>query len=85
MSYDDDDLNRFRAAACRSCEAPIIWGQMPSGKAMPLDAEPDPKGQWVIINGRIRRPDAGDDRLHRPRHTSHFATCVDAPSWRRPR
>lgn len=70
-------------AKCRSCEALVIWAQMPSGKMAPFDEEPDPKGQWVIIGGKARREELEDRALMRPMHTSHFATCPDAQQHRR--
>lgn len=72
-------------SACRSCEAEILWGTTSGGKAMPLDAKPDAKGDWVLIKGQIQRATPDDDRLHRPRYTSHFATCPDHAGWRKSR
>lgn len=36
---------------CRSCRAPIIWGKTwaPRDEWVPLDAEPDEHGQWVLL------------------------------------
>ena len=70
-------------AACRTCEAPIVWVESQStGKPMPMDLAPDPKGGFVIIGGKARKATADDDRLARERFTSHFATCPDANQWR---
>lgn len=71
-------------ARCRSCGADVIWATSTNGKAMPMDAQPDPKGTFVIVVGKARKATAEDDRLHRPRHTCHFATCEQADEWRRP-
>lgn len=68
---------------CRSCEALIIWATSPTtGKSIPLDAEPTPNGNLVLVGGEARVYTEEDARLARDRHTSHFATCPDAGSWR---
>lgn len=72
-------------AACRSCEAPIIWVTTVNGKRMPVDLNPVADGEWVVINGRARRATADDDRLRRPRFRVHWATCTDADQYRGPR
>lgn len=51
-----DYTDRYRGGAtdtrakCRACDAPIIWAVTERGKAMPLDADPDPAGN-VIMTG----------------------------------
>lgn len=70
-------------ASCRSCEAPITWAETASGKSMPLDEVPTPKGNMVLIAGKTRGATDEDRRLHRPLYTSHFATCPDAGTFRR--
>jgi hypothetical protein len=72
-------------AACRSCEAPITWVVTASGKRMPLDEAPAATGNMVIVDGVARFVSAEDLRLIRPTYTSHFATCPDAATHRRPR
>lgn len=70
-------------ATCRTCDAEIIWAKSATtGRPMPMDAKPDPKGTFVIISGKARAATAEDDRLFRDRFTSHFATCKDADEWR---
>ena len=63
---------------CRSCEAPITWFQLTSGKRMPFNGEPtyvktetDPATRRLI--GHI---DSSVD-------TSHFASCPESAQWRR--
>jgi len=70
-------------ARCKSCEAPIEWATMPSGKANPIDAEPSPRGNLVLIGGKVRFATDEDRALHRPLYTSHFATCPSADEWRK--
>ena len=54
-------------AKCRSCGAEIVWVKTLQGKNMPIDAETDD----------------GSGLFDHNVHVSHFATCPDAPSWRR--
>jgi hypothetical protein len=70
-------------AACRSCEALIIWAETTTGKRMPLDERPSAKGNLVFVGGVARAATDDDRRLHRPLYTSHFATCPDAATFRR--
>lgn len=76
--------------SCSSCHAPIIWAKTQKGKPMPLDAEPSEKGNIVLTDGvavyltkeaLAHVPPAPGER----RYVSHFATCVDAAKFRRPR
>ncbi len=61
---------------CRSCGAPIFWAITPSGKRIPLDAEPvEQRGLFVFDNGYAKPPPVV--------YQSHFATCPDADSWRK--
>lgn len=85
---------------CKSCGAPIEWAAWAvSGKAVPLDVEPDRafwervdagvapdlRGKLVVIAGKVWHATETDVRLRRPLRVSHFATCPDAAEHRRPR
>lgn len=75
---------------CKSCNALIIWAQTTKGKAMPVDAVPDPDCGNVVLTprdgrsplatvyGKTSPPPAG--ALLR---TAHFATCRQAAQHRR--
>lgn len=69
---------------CRSCGAAVIWAQTSSNKAMPVDAEAVEQGNIFLTqaNGTLRAtvvpPGPGLRK-------SHFATCPNAKSHRRPR
>lgn len=76
----------FKATSCRSCGAAIFFGSAGTGKAMPLDATPDPVGRYVIDRGggtcvalRVVTPADGAA----PRYSSHFSTCPNAAQHRR--
>lgn len=69
-------------AKCKSCEALIIWASTRSGKSMPLDEQPTPKGTMVLVKGQTWVATDEDRRLHRPLYMSHWATCPDALQWR---
>lgn len=75
------------AAACRSCDAPILWAKTPGDRPIPLDATPVPDGNVELIHERLGQAPlaivhgqapflAGD--LYLP----HFATCPNADEWR---
>lgn len=57
---------------CRSCRALIVWFKTERGRRIPVDAA-------------TTKPTDRADQLDLTRHTSHFATCPDAASWRKPR
>jgi hypothetical protein len=67
---------------CRSCGAPIIWALTENDRRMPVDAEPDPAGNLMLVRrgtatyAKVVQPAKGN---HRP----HFATCPQASEWRR--
>lgn len=53
-----------------------------SGKPVPLDVGVAPKGNLVVIAGKVRGFTDEDARLGRDRRISHFATCPDAAQHR---
>jgi hypothetical protein len=71
---------------CASCGAPIIFARTGSGKAIPIDAEPNPAGNIELADGTAKSwgtshqwPPGAD------RYTTHFATCPHAAEHRRAR
>lgn len=76
---------------CRSCGSEIFWGQMPSGKGMPVDAAPVPHGNIVLLHtpsGGIKVRVLRKDELPPPGavlRTSHFSTCPNSAQHRRAR
>lgn len=76
-------------ARCKSCGARITWLETAGGKKIPVDEDPDPGGNIVVISGTIARvyrdaKTAQEGWPGKPRYLSHFATCPQAASWRRP-
>jgi hypothetical protein len=69
---------------CRSCTAPITWVYTQGGQRTPLDEQPEPAGEWVLI-GRTTVRKAQPDDDPKLRFVSHWATCPDASKWRRRR
>lgn len=74
---------------CSVCRAPIIWARTlasengPGGKAMPLNAEPDPAGNVAVRalspTSRVCRvlgKDEDHDHRAEQRYMPHFATCM---------
>lgn len=75
---------------CRSCGAPIGWCVTEAGKRIPLDAEPVPDGNMVVLAQFGNAPGLAlpfDPAKHEgwTRWRSHFATCPNADKHRRPR
>jgi hypothetical protein len=77
---------------CKSCKAPVRWAETDSGKSMPVDAEPNTRGNIVLLERgteppRATFPDAGELGRRRvegePVWISHFATCPNAGGHRR--
>lgn len=64
-------------ASCRTCEDPIEWGELPSGKMIAL--EPAPAGAaerlFTLVKGKARPATADDRRLHRPLYVCHWDRC----------
>lgn len=82
-------------SSCRSCAAPIRWAKTLGGKAIPLNAQPDPAGNITLKEtgdpkAPLARVLAGADLFDaRTAGTelwmSHYATCPDSQKWRRRR
>lgn len=73
---------------CRSCGAAIRWAiSKATGKWIPIDPTPTLDGNLALEPGanadEARAYTPEDAALHRPRYTSHFATCPDAAEHRR--
>lgn len=66
---------------CRSCNAEIWWATTLKNKAIPLDPNPHPNGNVVIIDGKaVVNPQEEHDGL---RYVSHFYSCPNASAHRR--
>jgi hypothetical protein len=69
---------------CQSCGAAILWRKnVKSGRPMPLDAEPTPSGNTVLVGDDYAETLAkGDARWNSDaRYRSHFATCPQGRAW----
>jgi hypothetical protein len=78
----------FIVVPCESCAAPIIWTTSEHGKAAPIDAEPAAGGNIALteVPGQNPLSKVLNTRQQFGRSAmrmSHFATCPDAPSWRK--
>jgi hypothetical protein len=81
---------------CRSCGAEIVWARSTkTGTLGPYDIEETADGRFALEE-RVAEPESPNTGAHASEtvarytgagrgHASHFATCPDAPSWRRPR
>lgn len=66
---------------CRSCGASVIWAKTAKGKSMPLEAVPPSEGNVRVNKDGVAEYGAKGSGPY----VSHFATCKDAPLWRKPR
>jgi hypothetical protein len=85
-------MDDFRRTTCESCGAAIIFAVTPRAKNMPVDAEPTADGNVQLVSHgpdvpplarvlTVAQQFGKKGTLRR----SHFASCPDAKSWRRPR
>lgn len=54
---------------CRSCQAPILWVVLQSGKRAPLD-----KATTVVFD---------EEGVSFTGHLNHFATCPQSKEWKK--
>lgn len=75
------------SARCSTCGAPVLWAKTSKGKPIPLDLEPRVDGNIVLERGvaLVLGPLERLQRGAETRYVSHFATCVDADKFRRPK
>lgn len=87
------------AASCRSCNAPVVWTVTTSGARMPLDAVPLPGDSVVGLFVLVKRVDDAPLAVAAASvidtaavhvdgvafFRSHFASCPDARTHRKPR
>lgn len=69
-------------SACRYCAQPVRWVVTTSGRKMPLDVDPTPTGNVVIMNGmaRVLTADQLAQRgMPTERWIPHAATCQNKP------
>lgn len=70
---------------CGSCKAPVVWVITEKGKRMPLDKEPVPNGNIIVLNNGIAHFLLKDEPVkpETKRYVSHFATCPNAGQHRK--
>jgi len=70
---------------CESCDAEIFWARTQSGKAMPVDVDPRPDGNVVVVDQDPLTVLVlkGGEPAGGLRYVSHFATCSHANQHRR--
>lgn len=74
-------------SSCSECGAPLRWEKTENGRPIPLDAEPNPKGNVVL---REKTPTdtracvlRKGEETNETRYTAHFATCPYADRFRK--
>jgi hypothetical protein len=84
-------MGEYAIGNCRSCGARVIWAETPSGKAQPIDAEPNARGSvFLRPQDDPRQPPvvqplsklAGIERRMAIAFMPHHATCPQAAQWK---
>ncbi len=68
---------------CRSCGTHIVWAVTEAGKNAPVEKQ---MGGNVVLDPSLLPDEPATARVVRPgtgTHVNHFATCPQAPSWRK--
>lgn len=82
---------RSGISRCRSCGAPFRWVTTEAGKPMSLDPLPRPMGNVIMVprgQSRLVAKVVSKSALPvkgAPAYQTHFVSCPDAASMRRPR
>ena len=81
--HQDATTNR---ATCRNCGRPLVWARLNTGDWVPLDQEPNDRGQMILLDGdRCYPVDPGaryGTDVQVRRHRSHVTTCGLGPRAR---
>ena len=74
-------------ALCRSCGASVLWCLTPAGKLMPVNSDPVEGGNLNVRLGTTKDAHGRFIPVVEVKtgggFVSHFATCKDAPDWRK--
>lgn len=63
---------------CRDCQQTVRWVITDRGAAMPIDPEPNPHGNVIIVLGAARFVDVRTSATTRARYMPHVASCPTA-------
>lgn len=69
---------------CKACNAELLWAKTATGKAMPLNHDPDSGGNVELRNG-IAYVMPKDQLPRGERYMPHHATCPAVDRFRMPR
>lgn len=67
---------------CKACGKRIMLVKTGAGRMLPLNADPDPKGRWVIHDG-VAVYAYGDMPPDSERYSTHWGDCPEANAFRR--
>jgi hypothetical protein len=71
---------------CASCGAALVFGLTEAGHWLPLDADPNPAGEWRLfgdIPRAVHVPPERRDELAAQLLIAHWATCPSADRHRK--
>lgn len=69
-------------AFCKGCGKTIEWHKTVAGKNIPIDPDPDPKGNIYFRNARAVYGAPGSQPKM---YVAHFVTCPKADQFRKPK
>lgn len=73
-------------STCKSCGARITWLKTARGSRIPVDEDPVPTGNVVVVGWMakvFKNPETAEAAYpDEPRYVSHFVTCPQAGRWR---
>lgn len=81
------EITHYGLCRSKECQAHIFWAlNLSTKKVMPVDAEPVPNGNVVLIYGGDFPAikvcgDSDEIPADAARYVSHFATCVEVARW----
>ena len=81
----DQKANAERST-CRNCGRAVVWARLNTGDWVPLDREPNDRGQMILLDGDRCYPVEPGARygtdVQVRRHRSHVTTCGLGPRAR---
>jgi hypothetical protein len=89
---DEAAAAKPRKTTCRACGADIFFAVHAfTGELAPINLEPDPQGELMLVAPQTGRPAYPCYRHHAPLfdprpdqfYTSHYATCPEAERFRK--
>lgn len=86
-TIEEADTHMPTPCSCRDCNAPVFWlRHNTTGNLMPINAEPDPAGNLVLVGDEhycIVKGELFEDMHPGELYSSHFLNCPAAAARRK--